>query len=70
MEQDRLLEIRAHEMYRVLLSTSPLYNKKLKELLESSADSERNNLISNELHLISEVFAEICGVKRDHNGVV
>ena len=65
-----LNEIRKHEMYRVLLNTSKLY--------EDEFDSIRNNL-NNEtillrsqerLQLIADVLAEVCGLTRQRHGEI
>lgn len=62
-------EMRAHQMYHVLLNTSEIYQSKLQEMKEIE-DIYKFTKLEKELNLILSVFREICGLSSSRYGEI
>lgn len=63
-------EMRAHQMYHVLLNTSVIYQSKIKETMSVLESEEEYLKLKEELLLIGEVYAEVCGLKIQRFGEI
>ena len=68
LRRSSLKELRAHELYRALISTSKIYNDNMELLTQVLGNEELVERYQERLKLISDVFAELVGLERKSYG--
>lgn len=68
LRRSGLKELRAHELYRVLISTSKIYNNNMELLTQAIGDEDLVKRYQERLELMSDVFAELVGLERKRDG--
>lgn len=61
-------QIRKHELYRVLLSTSKLYEDEVDNMYKNINNEDLLHRSQERAQLISDVLAEVCGLSREREG--
>lgn len=63
-------EMRAHQMYHVLLNTSEIYQNKMNELRDNIDDIYKFAELEKDSELILSVFREVCGLSNQRYGEI